>query len=414
MKTFFAFLTAIVAVLAGICTLNAQQLPPKNDPAANDLKALVQGNNEFALELFGRFRGRTENLFFCPLSISTALAMPYVGAGGDTSSEIAKTLHFKLSQERLPPAVGAFLRTMKAKDNSGTAELYIANRLWGQTGYRFRPDFLRLMANDFESELQVVDFQGNSEGARRAINQWTEEITQKKIVELLAPGDVDEKTRLVLTNAVYFKAGWFAPFAKALTKELPFHVTVQEKVNTPMMYMNLVTGYYEEASVQLLELPYADNRRSFYVVLPRKNDGLAEVENLIDAEWLNKRLGDLKKHGVALTLPKFRLQDQLRLGSHLSYMGMHLAFSPLADFKGISLQDKFILRDIIHKSFIEVDEKGAEAAAATATTAITLISMPPRLPYAVFLADHPFLFFIRDNPTGAILFLGRVSDPRSR
>ena len=382
--------------------------------AKSDRAAVVEGNNAFALELYGRLRTQGGNLFFSPESISTALAMTYAGARGDTALEMAKTLHFTLPPERLHPAMGALLSDLNAAHNG--YQLRVADALWAQRGYVFLDDFLKLTRSDYGAGFNQVDFRNATEAARSTINQWIEQKTDNKIKDLLQPGVLDAMTRMVLTNAIYFQGDWRRPFRVALTENEDFHLSPAQNVKAPLMHLVEGFPYFDGGSFQVLEIPYASGDLSMIVFLPNDIGGLPALEESLTVsnakQWLN-RLRPV--HEVILTLPKFQMTRQFKIQDTLGAMGMPRAFDANeADFSGMTGKRELFISAVIHKAFIDVDEKGTEAAAATAVVMQRATALPPDLrepPPPVFRADHPFVFLIRDNRSDGILFMGRVSDP---
>jgi len=382
-------------------------------PSANgDRAATTEGNNVFAVALYGRLRHQNGNLFFSPESISTALAMAYAGARGSTASEMAKTLHFTLPPDKLHPAMGALLRDLNAAHEG--YQLSVANALWAQQGYTFLDDFLSLLKTDYGAGLNQVNFKGATEAARLTINQWVEQKTQDKIKDLLQPGALRSDTRLVLTNAIYFKGDWETQFDKAQTKSEDFHLSPAQAATAPLMHREGRFSYFDGGTFQILEIPYKSKELSMIVFLPKDAGGLSALEQSLTGsnlqQWVGK-LGSVPK--VIVTMPKFKMTQQFELGSTLSAMGMPQAFSGSADFSGMTGHRDFAISEVIHKAYVDVNEEGTEAAAATAVTMRALAMRAPEGPPPVFRADHPFVFMIRDNRSASILFMGRMADPRS-
>jgi serine protease inhibitor len=380
--------------------------------AAADRTTVVEGNNVFAVALYGRLRNQSGNLFFSPESISTALAMAYAGARGGTASEMAKTLHFTLPPEKLHPAMGALLSDLNAAHEG--YQLSVANALWAQQGYTFLDDFLNLLKTNYGAGLNQVNFKGATEAARLTINQWVEQKTQDKIKDLLQPGALRSDTRLVLTNAIYFKGDWETQFDKAQTKNEDFHLSPAQTTTAPLMHREGRFSYFDGETFQILEVPYKGKELSMIVFLPKDPGGLPALEqSLTDSnlrQWL-RQVASVSK--VIVIIPKFKMTQQFELGSTLSAMGMPQAFSSSADFAGMTGHRDFAISDVIHKAYVDVNEEGTEAAAATAVTMRALAMPAPQAPPPIFRADHPFVFMIRDNRSGSILFMGRMADPRS-
>jgi serine protease inhibitor len=379
-------------------------------PPAADQAAAVEGDNAFAVGLYGQLRNRSGNLFFSPESISTALAMAYAGARGDTASQMAKTLHFTLPPEQLHPAMGALLRDLNAAHKG--YQLSVANALWAQRGYTFLDSFLQLLNNDYGAGLNQVDFRGATEAARQTINQWVEQKTADKIKDLLQPGSLKTSTRLVLTNAIYFKGDWQTQFDKAQTKDEDFHLSPTQTKKVPLMHREGGFNYFNGGTFQMLEIPYQGNELSMVIFLPNDPNGLSAWEQSVTAsnaqQWVRK-LAPVSK--VIVTMPKFKTTQQFELGGTLAAMGMPQAFEASADFSGMTGKRDFSISAVIHKAYIDVNEEGTEAAAATAVTMRALAVRIPNTAPPVFRADHPFVFLIRDRNSNSILFMGRIADP---
>jgi serpin B len=387
---------------------------PKIAITADLLKAAAD-NNRFALDLYAQMRTEQGNLFFSPYSVSTALAMTYVGARGETAAEMAKTLHFTLEPKRLHAAFRDLIQLHRGGKES--YQLSVVNALWGQKDYGFLPDFLNATRTNYGAGLHEVDFRRAVEQARQTINAWVEQQTQNKIKDLLQPDDLSPDSRLVLTNAIYFKGAWMVPFSKRNTYDEAFHFSTERRVQTPMMNQTKYCGYMDGGTFQALALPYQRDL-SMIVLLPRKVDGLAEFEKTLTAENVQTWLSKMQNSEVIVTLPKFKITRRAQLAKALAAMGMPRAFDrQRADFSGISgsTEGLFIAR-VIHKAFVDVSEEGTEAAAATAvdlTPKSAAKDKVERPQPPVFRADHPFVFLIRDNRSGSILFIGRLTDPKS-
>jgi serpin B len=284
----------------------------------------------------------------------------------------------------------------------------VANRLFGQKDYGFLTRFLQVQRDAYGAPLEEVDFIGGTEAARVAINVWTAKQTNDKIKDLIQPGILNTDSRLVLANAIYFKAAWMNPFDVKRTAAAKFFATPDRAVPVPTMNASLHTRFFKGESFSALELPYAGRELSMILFLPHKVDGLADFEKQLSAAKLLAWLAKLADHQVQVSLPKFKLTATFQLNEVLEDLGMSDAFSAKADFSGMSSRDKLFISAVVHKAFIDVNEAGTEAAAATAV-GIAKESVPQP---AVFRADHPFVYLIKDNRTGALLFLGRVVDPR--
>ncbi len=404
---------AMVAQPATATGANETALPNQTAKTSEtNQAALARGGNAFAVELYDQLRKQPGNLFFSPASISTAFGMAYAGAHGKTATEIAQVFHFALPEAELHPAIGGALAAMNAAHQG--YELHVSDALWAQQDESFLPSYLQLVQSDYGAGFHQVDFKTSPDSVRVAINQWVEQQTNGKIANLIGPGALNGSTRLVLTNAIYFKGSWLDPFQPEATDNEDFHLSAAQTIKAPMMNRTGGYRYFNGGTFQALELPYEGGDLSMVVFLPNAVAGLPTLEQSFTASaasaWLGK-LAPAKK--VILTLPKWTMTEQFELSSTLAKMGMPQAFSGAADFSGMNGKRDFAISAAIHKAFIDVNEQGTEAAAATA---ITMFATAMRLqedepPPIVFDADHPFLFLIRDMKSGSILFLGRVTDP---
>jgi len=412
-------LVGFVTVLWGLAgILLAVGAKSKEDPLKANTAAAVAGNSKFALELYAKLKSDPEvkkadgNLFFSPYSISTALAMTWAGAKGETEKQMAEVLHFSLPQERLHQVLGALEKQLNAAGKKRGYQLSVANALWGQKGYGFLKEFLTLTKKNYGAGLREVDFINpvEREKARKTINGWVEKETKKKIKELIQPGILNKLTTLVLTNAIYFKGDWAIEFDKKETRDAPFRISADKEVTVPLMYQKGDFTYAQEDKLQILELPYKGDDLSMVVLLPTEVDELTELEKSLTPKELNRWLTLLRKQEVHVYLPKFKMTTgPLELSGILKSMGMKDAFSlpPIADFSGMTGRKDLYISNVLHKAFVAVDEKGTEAAAATAVVmARGGISHEP-----VFRADHPFVFMIKDNRSGSVLFMGKVCNP---
>lgn len=379
------------------------------------LQQLVDGNNGFAWDLYHKLvdietsnNKEVKNIFFSPNSISTALAMTYAGARDRTAEQMKKALHFTLPEEKLHPAFSALIDHLNGADKSEERSyiLAIANALWGQKGYNFLPQFRQLLADNYGAGLQDVDFVKATEQARQTINTWVEKQTVHKIKELLQKGILDRLTRLVLTNAIYFKSNWAFQFKKDMTQPAPFMVNKLTKIQVPMMHQHTKFKYYRGKNFQVVDLPYVKQELSMLIFLPDQVDGLKEVESAINSEKLLQIRSQMHKVKLHVYLPKFKTTYAFSVKDALMALGMVDAFEG-ANFSGMNGKLDLYISAVIHKAFVDVNEQGTEAAAATAVVVgIRSASRP-----IVFRVDHPFMFVICDNETGSILFMGRIINP---
>jgi serine protease inhibitor len=396
------------------------------------MKTMSDGDATFAAELHGKLHSKPGNLFYSPASVRIAMAMAAAGARGDTATEMHTALALPagdaahvafgklladwaaLATPPLPstPATDAQMQQWQEQElEQKRVVLRVVNRLWAQTGHKFREEFLALLRDDYRAPLGTVDF--HHDAARVTINKWVADATEHKIKELIA-NPIPSDTKLVITNAVYFKARWAEEFNVSATEQQPFFVAGGAQVRVPLMRR---VGYVRLARLDgamMAELPYGDGRLVMHVVLPTARDGLAHLEEAYAKGALAKWIAALSSARVELMLPRFRTSSSFELAEKLSAHGMPKAFVyPGADFSGIDGTHDLFIGSVVHQAFVDVDEKGTEAAAATAVMMRAGSAMPTEKP-VVFRADHPFLFFIRDTASGAILFAGRLVDPSAK
>lgn len=374
------------------------------------MKEVAQGNMAFALGLYHKVRVARGNLFLAPYSISTALAMTYAGARGETASQMAKVLGLALPRDELNPAFADLQGQLKVLQEKGDIQLNVANSLWPQAGYPLLTSYLTLVKTYYGVAITPLDYASDTETARKTINAWVEGETRNKIKDLIQPGMLDASTRLVLANAIYFKGNWLAAFKREATKDAPFHRLAGDAVQAPMMAQKERFGYADRGDLQVLELPYAGNGLSMLIFLPKKTDGLPDLEGRLFPENLTKWTDGLARQQVEVFLPRFRMTSRFDLGRTLASMGMVDAFERgKADFSGMDGKPGWLyIGIVVHKAFADVNEEGTEAAAATG---VGVAAAAVRVQTPVFRADHPFFFLIRHNPTGSILFMGRLLDP---
>ncbi len=383
-------------------------------PTQEEIDAQVQGNNAFAFDLYQELSTADGNLFYSPYSISLALAMAYAGADGDTETQMAETLHYTLTQEKLHPAFKALSDELARRSYEDAApeegrglKLNIANAAWGQEGYEFLDSYLAVLSENYNGGLKTVDFINATEEARVTINDWVADETEDRITDLIAPGLLSDLTRLVLTNAVYFNAAWQSPFSEKFTAPGQFFPETGEPVDAEMMHQSEDFLFSQGSGYQAISLPYEREELSMLILLPDENQ-FSEFEKELTASKVETILAEMTSREVNLSMPKFTFESEFGLGETLKILGMPLAFSSDADFSGITGGRDLFISDVIHKSFVAVDEEGTEAAAATAVVfEATAIPAEP----VIMTIDRPFLFMILDHQTNTILFIGRVTDP---
>ena len=389
----FAFSLLVSAAFAGAHPVSAT--------------SIVDGNNLFALELYSRLKKEKGDLFFSPYSISSALAMTYSGARGRTAEEMAKTLHFIPRAEKTNAGFSDLNAKLGEVHKKGNVKLLIANSLWPQKDHRFLPEYLSSMNSYYGASVYPVDYRNASGEARTRINSWVEERTQGKIRNIIQK-PLDPETSLVLVNAIYFKGNWAHKFDRMKTANAEFSLLSGARKHVPMMRQRGKFGYYETEDAKLLELPYVGEQLSMIIILPNEASQLSSLENRLTASNLQSWLSGLKEQYVNVDLPKFRVTwGTYDLVTPLQSLGLRKAFGRGADFSGMDGTKNFRIERLLHKAFVEVNEEGTEAAAATVAVGL----LGGRVRERNFKADHPFLFVIRDNATGSILFLGRMLDP---
>jgi serpin B len=384
----------------------------------------ADASNAFAYDLFTKLRtaeGDRSNLFFSPYSISSALTMTRLGARGETAEEMSTTLHLPADLPAIESSFHALNGTLAGDPAKQGFSLNVANALWGQKGEPFLPDHLDVVKKDFDAALAPMDFITQPGPSRQEINDWVAHKTQDKIKDLLPPGSITSDTRLVLTNAIYFKGQWSSQFDANQTQNGSFNT--DRKIRADFMHQTEHIQYVEDDVCQAVKLPYNGSQVSVLILLPKvlplaaapKGEdayhvAIGKLENSLSAPYVEKLTGQLADRKVILSLPKWHATQAFSLGPMLADMGMKLAFSSHADFSGINGRTDLFLSDVVHKAFVNVDENGTEAAAATAVAMRTLAMRVEPEP-VTFTADHPFIYLIVDDHSHAILFAGRLCDP---
>lgn len=431
-KSIFTLLLLIGASLSmGACSADIPVLPgnskpqeavsnlPRQDqegyPLA-ELNGLVEGNTAFALDLYHQLAPADSNLFFSPYSISSALAMTYAGAAGETAEEMAKVFHFPQDETYLHSgfnALGQYLEGLAdleiPKDQGDPFQLNIANAIWGQKDFHFEQSFLDTLAVNYGAGLRLLDYIQDPEKSRQTINDWVSDQTQDKIQDLIPQGAIDSDTRLVLSNAIYFKATWLEPFQDSRTEDGPFYGLGGEEYQVPLMSTGSDASYlyYDGEGFQAIALPYVGGEVSMLVLVPDEGN-FAEFQASLTPETLDMIWGQMSYQAVQLRFPKFEFESEISLADSLAAMGMPSAFSDTADFSRMTGAKDLFISDVFHKAYVGVDEEGTEAAAATAVV-MSLTAAP--LDPLQLTVDRPFLFLIRDHQTNTILFLGQVTQP---
>jgi serpin B len=387
------------------------EVGPKINKAATAVDGeVIKANNAFAIDLYSQLAKQPGNLVVSPFSIDAALTMAYAGARGNTAQQMADVLHFANGDTNIHARLSALLQDLRDTNTLG-CQLDIANALWAQKRYPFLPSFQQFLVSQYNATLNAMDLgwpgfdPRKAEAARKQINESVAGQTHDKITEIVPKVLPDEYTRLILVNAIYFKGLWATPFDKKLTKDAPFHVSAEKSVSVPTMRIKAELKYSENDNLQVLGMPYRSNQLSMVILLPKKSDGLAELEKTLTVSDIEQLLQAGSLQEVNVSLPKFKETSGFDLKKALQDLGMVDAFLiKKADFSGISDPSDLFIEAILHKAYVSVDEEGTEAAAATAFFIASSMSV-------MFNANHPFLFLIKDNSTSAILFMGRVTNP---
>lgn len=382
-------------------------------PRQDDVERLVAGNNAFAIDLYRSLRSKEGNLVYSPFSISLALGMTYAGARGTTESQMRETLHFPSDQASTHTAFNALDLALENPQKTGTSDqmplqLNIANAVWAEETFSFLPDFLDTLEVNYGAGVRLADFITGSEAVREEINQWVEDNTGQKIRDIIPPDAFNPDTRMALVNAIYFKADWQDQFDPNVTSDMPFHLLDGKEIPTPAMHQKMYIPYTKGDGWQLVELSYAGETAGMDILVPDEGR-FEELESSLSTETVKGMLAGLTPADLDISLPKFKFESSFGLPDQLSALGMPDAFErSVADFSGMTGGKDLFISSVLHKAMVAVDEKGTEAAAATA-----VIMAPTSAQFAplTLKIDRPFIFLIRDLQTGQILFMGRVLNP---
>ncbi len=405
----FKILSSIVLLCAFVFAFGGRAEVPK--PPDGDIKKIVDGNNRFCFELYKNLTEKESgNIFYSPFSITMAMAMLFEGAKGWVASEMQSVFGFPQDNRIRQGTFMALYQQLNKKN--AKYKLRVANALWVQKDYPLLQTYLKNIEKYYDGYAQNVDFIGAAEQARQTINKWVEKKTNDKIKDLFPPGSLDANSRLVITNAVYFKGTWVKQFDKKLTAEEDFWVTETKSIKVPMMRRadpEAVYNYAETEDLQILELPYEGDDLSMMIILPRSKN-IGSVDKDLNWERIEELKAILSPRRVEVYLPRFTFKTKYNLTVNLSQLGMPNAFAPHCDFSGIDGTKNLYVKAVVHQAFVDVNEEGTEAAAATGVV-VGITSVGPQIP--VFRADHPFIFVIQEKTTGNILFIGRVVKPEA-
>ena len=402
-RTRFFISIVLISTMTGGCMVSS----PFRKENHTHIREMVDGNTTFALSLYNQLKTGEANLCFSPLSLSMALSMTYEGARGNTAKEMAAVMHLPRDQETVRHASRTLLKHIHSLGKQGDIVVHMANRIWPREGYAFLSDYWDTLKTYYLSDIETVDYAHPLEAATD-INRWVGEKTANRIEDLVRPGALTPTTRLVVTNAVYFQGNWQTAFDQARTITAPFTTPSGRIVPVPMMHLKGDFNYTENDRLRALALPYAGNTLSMILLLPKRAPDFRYLENALSTANLKTCFSKLAGQKVNVAIPRFTMDAGINVSHLLTNMGMEDAFTKKADFSGMDGSKKLYLDSVLHKAHIDVNEKGTEAAAASAVIVAQKTSVE-RIP--IFRADHPFIFLIRENTRGSILFLGRVMNP---
>lgn len=413
-------LLSLISILLSACGGGTSQEARSNRARENspnvrdaELQTLVDGNNAFALDLYQTLRSEDGNLILSPFSISLALAMTYAGARGETEAQMADVLNFG-AQEQTHRAFNALDLALEdtgivLDTDQEPMQLNTANSVWAEQTFTFLPDFLDTLSVNYGAGIHLLDFMNNPDPARKEINAWVSDETEEKINDLLPPGSLNSDTKMVLVNAIYFKADWLDPFDAEDTYDGQFNLLDGSQVTVPLMGQEMYIPFATRDGYAIAELPYAGGSAAMTIILPDAGR-FEEVEAQLSYEMLQEALGSMMTDSVIVRLPKFNYESAFMMGGTLSKIGMPIAFDAnRADFSGMTDQQDLFIAEVIHKAYVAVDEKGTEAAAATA---VIMEGATAMMVENEFIVDRPFIYLIRDVESGQVLFIGRVLNPQ--
>ncbi len=381
--------------------------------SAQSYNKQVKNNNQFAFDLYKYLESEEDNLFISPFSVSVALAMTYEGAKNKTKKEMAAVMHFPDEKTQLHKDFAGIMQKVSASRNKDSYTFVTANSLWAQNDFKFFHTFFKTIESNYKAPVELVDYKNaeNREKARLNINSWTEKKTNKKIKNLLQESDLDKDTKLVLVNAVYFLAEWKIKFEEKNNYEDKFY-GVGKETKTMFMRKKYRTKYFEDDKTQVIEIPYIDEKASMVVFLPKKKKGLKALQDNFTNKYYEEIVSKLKYEKTEITFPKFKIESRYDLVKVLSDAGIKQAFTNKADFTDMICKKEIKIDKIIHQTFINVNESGTEAAAATAVVMKRITSTSPENTKK-FKADHPFIYIIKDNKTASILFIGQMTNAKN-
>jgi serpin B len=390
----------------GLCVKSPDQTSNNSLPSADNI---ITANNQFAIDLYSKYSSKEENVFFSPYSLSSALAMTYEGARGQTAEEMQKVMHFPNDTSLMRSEFSSLYLTLNPSNSP--YKLTTANALWAQRDFKFSQDYLNLVETNYYGKTTNLDFKDDTENSRITINNWVANKTNDKILDLIPSGTIGPDTRLVLTNAIYFLANWSQKFETDFTSEKDFNLSSGTSIKTQMMHQTSYFSYMENSNLKMLEMDYLGDDLSMLVLLP-SNNNIDSLDNTLNLENLETWKKEMNNSEVEVSFPRFKFETKYMMASDLKQMGMPIAFTDSADFSGMTGKKDLQISEVIHQAFVNVSESGTEAAAATAVIMVSS-AMPgePRPRPKIFNANHPFIFLIQEKSTGTILFMGKVANP---
>jgi serpin B len=369
---------------------------------------IIESNNRFAFDIYKLLSKTDKNLIFSPASITSAISMTYIGAKNNTFNEISNAFYFNKNISEFN--TGYYKLVENYSNKKSTVKLFNANSLWIQEGLKLNSEFLESNKKYYSSSANFTDFSLNPEKSRITINEWVESNTNNKIKNLLKPSSIDNGTRLVLVNALYFKGAWATKFKKEKNTTEDFQIKKKENVKTEFMNNSISSWYYEDKYCEIIDIPYENKDISLLIMLPKTYKKLKKVEKQLNYEYYQNYLNQKSLKRIQLSLPKFNTESEFDLNESLNKLGIKEAFTMNADFSGITENEKLYISKVVHKANIELDEEGTEAAAATAVVMRKTTAMPIE-DVVIFKADRPFIYMIRDQKTNTIYFIGKILNP---
>jgi len=373
---------------------------------AQNNTSIIESNNQFSFDIYKKLKNSNENLIFSPASITSAIAMTYVGAKNNTFDEISNTFHFNNNIDEF--SKDYINLTDFSQREKSDINFHNANSLWIQEGLKLNQQFLNINKQYFSSSLHLTDFVKEPEKSRLNINQWVEKNTNNKITNLIQPSSIDNTTRLVLVNALYFKGSWKDKFNKEKNTKDNFQIDKKDNVKTVFMNRYINSWYYSDKYSQIIDITYSNENISLMIILPKSYKKLRKVEKKLNNEYYSNYTQNREKRRINLSLPKFNIESEFDLNKTLSELGIKEAFTEAADFSGITSTEKLYISKVVHKANIAVNEEGTEAAAATA---VMMRKTSVLLEDIDFIVNKPFIYILRNNKNNCIYFMGKIINP---